>query len=435
MISSLAFYFVVIIIIFFNPMQSRFFFSSIVFTQSYCSHSLVVLSCLSWLCCLSFLRCSVVLIYPDCVVFFVQDCVQFVYQDHVALFIRILLFCYRFLLFVCSNSELSPHSVLSSHQDFVFVFIYLDCVVFPSSDNIALHHRLCLFVYPDCVYLSIRIVFICLSGLCLFVYPDCVYLSIRIVFICLSGLCLFVYPDCVYLSIQIVFICLSGLCLFVYPDCVYLSIRIVFICLSGLCLFVYPDCVVCISELIVFSVLIKLFVSPDCILYFSIVLFCPRSGFWYFGFPYCVVLYVLVVMLSFIIVLIRLSWLCCFVSANCVVLYFSVQLFIFTSIQGRGRRGRDRMVDGFTTTYAISFLSPLIWWVQISIRARCTTLGDKVCQWLVTGRWFSPGPAVSSTNKTDRHDIMVILLKVASNTIKPNQSVQYIRSEKVAIQM
>jgi hypothetical protein len=32
----------------------------------------------------------------------------------------------------------------------------------------------------------------------------------------------------------------------------------------------------------------------------------------------------------------------------------------------------------------------------------CTTLCDKVCQWLATGRWFSP---VSSTYKTDRHDI------------------------------
>ena len=63
-------------------------------------------------------------------------------------------------------------------------------------------------------------------------------------------------------------------------------------------------------------------------------------------------------------------------------------------------------------------LSPLIMWVRISIRARYTTLCDKVCQWLVTGRWFSPGPLVSSTNKTDRHDITEILLKVALNTIK-----------------
>ena len=33
------------------------------------------------------------------------------------------------------------------------------------------------------------------------------------------------------------------------------------------------------------------------------------------------------------------------------------------------------------------------------------------------GRWFSPGTPVSSSNKTDRHDITQILLKVALNTI------------------
>ena len=37
-----------------------------------------------------------------------------------------------------------------------------------------------------------------------------------------------------------------------------------------------------------------------------------------------------------------------------------------------------------------------------------------------TGRWFSPGTLVSSTNITDRHDITEILLKVALNTINPN---------------
>jgi hypothetical protein len=36
----------------------------------------------------------------------------------------------------------------------------------------------------------------------------------------------------------------------------------------------------------------------------------------------------------------------------------------------------------------------------------------------VTGRWFSPGSLVSSTNKTDSHDITEILLKVALNSIK-----------------
>jgi hypothetical protein len=71
-------------------------------------------------------------------------------------------------------------------------------------------------------------------------------------------------------------------------------------------------------------------------------------------------------------------------------------------------------------------LSPLMLWVRISIRARCTTLFDKVCQWLATGLWFSPGPPVSSTNKTVRHDIAEILLKVALNTIKQTSKQTYV---------
>jgi hypothetical protein len=35
----------------------------------------------------------------------------------------------------------------------------------------------------------------------------------------------------------------------------------------------------------------------------------------------------------------------------------------------------------------------------------------------VTGRWFSPGAPVYSTNIIDRHDIKEILLKMALNTI------------------
>jgi hypothetical protein len=46
-----------------------------------------------------------------------------------------------------------------------------------------------------------------------------------------------------------------------------------------------------------------------------------------------------------------------------------------------------------------------------------TTLCDKDCQWLAAGWWFSPGTPVSSTNRTDHHDIAEILLKVALNTI------------------
>ena len=48
-----------------------------------------------------------------------------------------------------------------------------------------------------------------------------------------------------------------------------------------------------------------------------------------------------------------------------------------------------------------------------------TTIYDKVCQWLATGRWVFFPP----TNKTDRHDITEILLKVALNTI--NQTYKY----------
>jgi hypothetical protein len=38
--------------------------------------------------------------------------------------------------------------------------------------------------------------------------------------------------------------------------------------------------------------------------------------------------------------------------------------------------------------------------------------------WLATGQWFFPGLPVTSTNKTDRHEITEVLLKVALNTIK-----------------
>jgi hypothetical protein len=42
--------------------------------------------------------------------------------------------------------------------------------------------------------------------------------------------------------------------------------------------------------------------------------------------------------------------------------------------------------------------------------------------------WFSPGSPVSSSNKTDRHDITEILSKVALNTI--NQQKGVIRRRK-----
>ena len=61
-------------------------------------------------------------------------------------------------------------------------------------------------------------------------------------------------------------------------------------------------------------------------------------------------------------------------------------------------------------------LSPFMLWIWILD----TTLCDKVCQWLTTGRWFSLGTPVSSTNKAYRHDIHEILLKVTLKHHKPN---------------
>ena len=94
-------------------------------------------------------------------------------------------------------------------------------------------------------------------------------------------------------------------------------------------------------------------------------------------------------------------------------------LFLYSNV---GHRGRDRMVVGFTICNQC--LLPLMFWIRILMRARCTTLRDKVCQWLVTGRWFSLGPPVSSTNKTDRYNWTEILLKVALNTIKQTVAIK-----------
>ena len=85
-----------------------------------------------------------------------------------------------------------------------------------------------------------------------------------------------------------------------------------------------------------------------------------------------------------------------------------------TTFISRSLRGRDRMVVGLTTTPGCNqCLSPLTLWVRIPLRwgVLDTSLCDEIC------RWFSPGIPISSTNKTDRHDITEILLKVALNTI------------------
>ena len=85
--------------------------------------------------------------------------------------------------------------------------------------------------------------------------------------------------------------------------------------------------------------------------------------------------------------------------------------YIYLSLCPGGHCGHDCMVVGFTTTYAISAYHH--WCCEVQSWSEWgllnTTLCDKVCQWLGTGQWFSPGPPASSTNKTDRHDIAEIL--------------------------
>jgi hypothetical protein len=97
---------------------------------------------------------------------------------------------------------------------------------------------------------------------------------------------------------------------------------------------------------------------------------------------------------------------------------YSIQHYVMKFVS----HGYDHIVVGFTTAYAIS----------VCHHYRCefkshswrgvpeTSLCDKVCEWLVAGRWFSPDTPVSSTNKTERNDITDILLKVALSTIISN---------------
>jgi len=55
-----------------------------------------------------------------------------------------------------------------------------------------------------------------------------------------------------------------------------------------------------------------------------------------------------------------------------------------------------------TITTSVVSLNP----AQASVLDR--SLCDKVCQWFKAGQWFSLGTLVSTTNKTDRHDINIV---------------------------
>ena len=86
--------------------------------------------------------------------------------------------------------------------------------------------------------------------------------------------------------------------------------------------------------------------------------------------------------------------------------------------------GRDRMVIGLTTIYAIGAYHH--WCCEFESRSR-RSLQHYVIKFVSDLRQvggFSPGPPVSSTNKTYLHDITEILLKVALNTIKQPKNLQ-----------
>ena len=74
------------------------------------------------------------------------------------------------------------------------------------------------------------------------------------------------------------------------------------------------------------------------------------------------------------------------------------------------------MCNKYLSSLKLRVEEPLLWRGELD-----TTLIDKVCQWFVTGRWFSPSIPVSSSNKTNRYNITEILLKVALNTINKTE--------------
>ena len=61
-----------------------------------------------------------------------------------------------------------------------------------------------------------------------------------------------------------------------------------------------------------------------------------------------------------------------------------------------------------------------MWLVRINAHGEMHSIQQYVTQFVsdsAEGRFISPSTTVSSTNKTDRHDIAEIMLKVTLNTI------------------
>ena len=81
-----------------------------------------------------------------------------------------------------------------------------------------------------------------------------------------------------------------------------------------------------------------------------------------------------------------------------------------------GRRGRDRMVVGFTTMQSVPIITNVVSSSSVHGKVYRYSIQYYVIKF-VSDLWQVSGYSVSSTNKTDRLDITEILLKVALNTI------------------
>ena len=94
---------------------------------------------------------------------------------------------------------------------------------------------------------------------------------------------------------------------------------------------------------------------------------------------------------------------------------------VLSSIYLRGHFGRDRMVVGFTTTYAISayhhWCCEFESWSGRGVQHYVIKFVSNLRQVDAFLRVLQFPPPII----TDRHNITEILLKVALNTIKPNQ--------------
>ena len=86
----------------------------------------------------------------------------------------------------------------------------------------------------------------------------------------------------------------------------------------------------------------------------------------------------------------------------------------------RDRRGRDRMVVGFTNTYAISAYHHQKVVSSNPVHGDVYSIQHYVIQFVSDLRQV--GAPISYTNKTDRHDITEILLKAALITINQTQA-------------